>query len=198
MSAEVWIGIVTIVAIVLGPILALRIQRKLDEHREVRGRKLGIFKTLMSFRATRLSPAYVQALNLIDIEFTDPSEKPVRDAWKELQDHYSDWGRKAPEQRKVDEKRDPERADELLAELLVKMGATLDYNFDKVYVKKGVYYPEGLTDMEQEQHALRKRLLGLLAGNSKLPIAVFEEKFAPMTVLQEPGSGVDEARGKSA
>jgi hypothetical protein len=50
-------------------------------------------------------------------------------------------------------------------------------------VKKGVYYPEGLGDIEQERHTLRKRLLGLLAGASKLPVAVFEEKFPPMTVV---------------
>jgi len=42
----------------------------------------------------------------------------------------------------------------LLAELLVKMGSVLGYQFDKVYVKKGVYYPEGLGDIEREQHAL--------------------------------------------
>src|SRR5258708_2195784 len=135
----------------------------------------------MSLRATRLAPAFVQALNLIDIEFTDTPEKPVRDAWKELQDHYSDWGRKTPEQRKSDDTKDLERSIDLLAEMLVKMGATLGYSFDKIYVKKGAYYPEGLEDMEQEQHALRKKLLSLLAGTSKLPVAVFEEKFPPMT-----------------
>src|ERR1035441_1423778 len=185
MNAQVCLGIATILAIVLGPILALRIQRKLDEEREVSGRKLGIFRILMSFRATRLAPTFVQALNLIDMEFADASEKPVRDAWKELQDHYSDWGRKTPEQRKSDDKKDVERAEELLTELLMKMGETLGYNFDRVYVKKGVYYPEGLGDIEQEQHALRKRLLSLLAGTSKLPVAVFEERFPPMTVLPE-------------
>jgi hypothetical protein len=125
MNPQVWIGIVTVVAIVLGPVLALHVQRKLDEGREVWSRKLGIFRTLMSFRATRLAPAFVQALNLIDIEFTDAPEKPVRDSWKELQNHYSDWGRKAPEQRKADDKKDVDRAEELLAELLVKMGAAL-------------------------------------------------------------------------
>jgi len=186
MNAQVWIAIATIAAIVLGPVLALQIQRKLDEGREVRTRKLGLFRTLMSLRATFLAPAFVQALNLIDIEFTDASEKPVRDAWKELQDHYSDWGRKTAEQGKSDESKDVERAGELRAELLVKMGTTLGYNFDKVYVKKGIYYPRGLGDMEEELHALRKRLLSLLAGTSKLPVAVFEEKFPPMTVLPDP------------
>ncbi len=46
----------TIGAIFLGPIYALKIQRELDEERETRSRKLNIYKTLMSNRATRLSP----------------------------------------------------------------------------------------------------------------------------------------------
>jgi len=84
MSANAWIALPTIVAIILGPILALAIQRKLDQDRETRVRKLRIFKTLMSFRATRLAPDFVQALNIIDVEFRADSERNVRDAWKEL------------------------------------------------------------------------------------------------------------------
>jgi hypothetical protein len=196
--ATVAVGVATIVAIIKGPINALRIQRQLDEERETRIRKLGIFRTLMSFRATRLAPAFVQALNLIDLEFTDPLEKPVRDAWKELQDHYADWGRKVPQERKVSDGADVERSNELLSELLVKMGSSLGYSFDKVYVKKGVYYPEGLGDMEQEQHALRKGLLNVLAGKASLPVAVFEQKFPPITEPTEPQQvpkAIGESRG---
>ncbi len=120
MSAEVWIGVATIAAIILGPVLALQIQRKLDQERETKNRKLGIFRTLMSYRATRLAPLFVQALNLIDIEFTERSEKPVRDAWKELQDHYSDWGRKAPERRKLDDKTDSGALMNFLRDCLLK------------------------------------------------------------------------------
>src|SRR6266481_5979455 len=54
---------ITIFAIFYGPIAALKIQRRLDEERETRSRKLQIFKTLMSNRATRVAPLYVQALN---------------------------------------------------------------------------------------------------------------------------------------
>jgi hypothetical protein len=83
----------TILAIYYGPIQALKIQRKLDEEREARNRKLYIFKTLMSNRVTRLSPNYVHALNLIDVEFTgnDDREKAVREAWKELLDLFQNY-----------------------------------------------------------------------------------------------------------
>jgi hypothetical protein len=175
--------IVTVVAILVAPIIALKVQRKSDEGRETTNRKLWIFKTLMSNRATRWNPLCVQALNMIDIEFTGKTEKEIRDAWRELLDHYNDWGRKTPELRQIEDKKDIETAANLLAELLVKMGEGLGYDFDKVYVKKAWYFPEGLGNIEQEQHALRKAVLSLLSGQGvKLPVAVFTQDFQPITV----------------
>jgi hypothetical protein len=76
------VGVATIVAIIRGPIIALRIQRTLDEEREVRNRKIEVFKTLMSARPTLMSPTFVHALNMIDLEFTDAAgfcrDKEVR------------------------------------------------------------------------------------------------------------------------
>jgi hypothetical protein len=183
--ATVLVGIATIVAIIRGPIIALRIQRELDEEREKKNRKLWIFKTLMAYRATRLSPFFVQALNLIDIEFDSESEKFVRDSWKELQDHYADWGRKTAAERQTAGSTLIDRADDLLADMLVKMGSSLGYAFDKVYIKKASYYPEGLGDMELEQHALRKGLLRVLAGDAWIPVAVFEQAFAPLNSVEK-------------
>ena len=78
--ATVVVSAITIAAIIAAPIIALRVQWKGDEEREKRGRKTWIFKTLMSYRATRLNANFVQALNMIDLEFIDDSEKKVRDA----------------------------------------------------------------------------------------------------------------------
>jgi Family of unknown function (DUF6680) len=163
---------VTIFAIYYGPISALKVQRKLDEEREARTRKLYIFKTLMSYRATRMSPLYVQALNLIDVEFTENNEeeRAVRNTWKELVDLYSNF---KTTQNAV------EKADDLNAALLAAMGKSLGYDFDTVHLKKGAYYPEYLGNVELEQHSLRRMVLELLdgGGKRKLPIAMFEQKF---------------------
>lgn len=189
MSATVAVGVATVVvsaltigAIFRAPIIALRVQREADEAREKKGRKLWIFKTLMGNRATRLNANFVQALNLIDIEFTDPTEKAVRDSWKELLDHYTAWGAKKDPQRKNDERVDIEKSTDLLAEMLMKMGQGLGYEFDKVYIKKGFYYPEGLGNIEAEQHALRRSVLALLSGKGmKLPVALFTQDFQPLS-----------------
>ncbi len=163
---------ITIFAIYYGPIKALKIQRTLDEERDARSRKVSIFKTLMSYRVTRLAPAFVQALNLIDVEFTanNEKEKAVREAWKELNDLYANYKTTVNAE---------DKTNDLVAVLLAAMGKCLGYDFDKVYLKKGGYYPEGLFNVEVEQHSLRRQLLELLdgTGRRKIPVAVFEQKF---------------------
>src|SRR5437016_3860610 len=94
MSPETILGVVSILAIILSPIIALELETKLNTRREARTRKLRVFKTLMAYRGTPLSPDFVQALNLIDVEFDANShqEKAVRTAWKVLLDHFVDLG----------------------------------------------------------------------------------------------------------
>jgi hypothetical protein len=174
------LNLLTVIAIVSGPIIALQIQRRLDSEREAKNRKLWVFKTLMSFRATVLSPSFVQALNLIDVEFNgnNEKEKAVRNAWKVLLDHYFDLNRA----------KDPgsdtlvERGTQLRANLLMAMGQCLGYDFDEVIVKKGSYYPTGLGDVEAEQHAIRRGVLNVLSGKGRIPVGIFEEKFPPITL----------------
>ena|ERR1700676_889006 len=166
------LSVISIFAIYYGPISALKIQRTLDEARDAKNRKLQIFKTLMTYRVTPVNSNFVQSLNLIDVEFTgnNEKEKAVREAWKKLLDHLNDYNT-VPNAL--------ERSRELTAILLAAMGKCLDYQFDKVYLKKGAYYPEFAVNVETEQHTLRKQFLELLdgTGTRKLPIAVFEKKF---------------------
>ena len=171
-------AILTIIAIIVGPILALEIQRRLDKGREAKTRKLWVFKTLMSFRATVLSPQFVQALNLIEVEFTanNDREKAVRTAWKVLLDHFGELGN--PDT--------PPNAHEktatLTTNLLIAMGKCLGYDFDEVQIKKGAYYPMGLGNVEQEQHALRRGVLDVLQGKRRIPVGVFEDTFPSIKV----------------
>jgi len=186
-TSALWLGVIglllsaiTIFAIYYGPIAALRIQRRIDDEREARSRKQYIFKTLMTYRATPLNTNFVQALNLIDVEFVadNDNERAVRDAWKELLDHFNSYN----------EATNPvERSRELTAVLLSAIGKSLGYKFDKVYLKKGAYYPTFALNVEQEQHALRRSLLAVLDGKRRIPVGVFEDKF-PQISLDAEGS----------
>lgn len=175
----VLLGVISILAILAGPIFAVQAQVWLERRREARNRKLWIFKTLMSYRATNLAPIFVQSLNLIDVEFNGDNDKKktVRTAWKVLLDHFSDLPQNSAALTAT-----------LTANLLLAMGKCLGYgDFDEVNIKKGAYYPQGLGNVEQEQHALRREVLELLDGKRRLPVALFEDKFPDLIPERDAG-----------
>jgi len=175
MSAlEVVIGIASVVAIMVSPLVALEVEKHLDDRRESYNRKLTIFKTLMMYRVTPLSPNFVQSLNLVDLEFNgnNEDEAAVRDKWKVLLDHFNNYN-------SVSNPR--EKAADLTMELLKAMSTCLGFGFDEVYLKRGGYYPELFDTIEKEQHAIRRGVFELLEGNRRLPIGIFEQKFPELT-----------------
>ena len=79
--------IINILAVLLSPIIALLISKKLQEKEEKRKEKIYILKVLMTQRFSIKSIEFVNALNLIDIIFVD--DKPVREAYKNLYNAYA-------------------------------------------------------------------------------------------------------------
>src|SRR5262245_22980972 len=90
-TIQTWLGIVTVFAVIAGPILALYIQNRLNIGRENRDRKMWVFKTLMATRAHRLSPEHVTALNMLDVEcYGDAREnRDVIRSWNTYRDHLN-------------------------------------------------------------------------------------------------------------
>ena len=158
----------TILAIVIAPLVAVQVQKRLEIFREERGRKLWIFKTLMATRAATVSAEHVQALNMIDLEFREKRYRNVTTTWKTYLDHLGSYP-------KEDEKLQPiwgERRVNLLTNLLLEMGRSLGYEFDEVHVKKGIYAPEAHGRLEDENMLLRRGLLRLLYGDAELKMKV--------------------------
>ena len=145
----------TIFAIFLGPIVALWIQRISERRRDHRYRKLVIFKELMTTRATRISPRHVDALNAIEVEFSQSKggkgDKRVLNTWRLYLDHLGD-----NEMNDNQTQRWREKGNDLLTDLLYEMSRVLEYDFDKVALKKNVYSPQGHADLETDQYLLRK------------------------------------------
>lgn len=76
----------TLAALIIIPILAVIIAQWLQNRSEKRKDKMQIFKTLMTSRIYGWTPDRVNALNVIDIVYSD--DKKVRAAWKDLNDKY--------------------------------------------------------------------------------------------------------------
>lgn len=158
--------IIMILAVFLGPIVAVRLTRFLDNRKEVRERKLFVFKTLMATRAYTLAPAHVEALNRIDLEFETKKkhEKKVLDAWKEYLDLLGN--------RELSAEQWNIRRVDLLVELLYHMGWALDYEFDKTHIKNGTYSPVAHGRIEEQQEAIRQGVIEIMEGKRVLPMHV--------------------------
>lgn len=168
--------IVMILAVIAGPILAVQAQKYIESLKENRNRKLRIFHTLMSTRATRIAQDHVAALNMIDIEFygktrfgkrsQSSGEKRITNAWKVYNDHLNN--------KSTDDRIDAwiDKGDELFTSLLYAMAQYLEYDFDEVQLKRDCYRPIAHGDIESEQHKLRQGLVAVLDGKKSIPMAV--------------------------
>lgn len=160
-----------ILAVLFAPFLAVFAQRQIDLWREQRKRKLWVFKTLMATRGRTLSPEHVQALNMIELEFQKPSEKPIRDAWKEYHDHLNSYPNEGVNQNERAVVWEGETTN-LLATLLTKMSKAFSYEFDLVQIKKGAYSPQRHVTTEIELQLLRRFAIECLAGDRKVSVAI--------------------------
>jgi hypothetical protein len=193
MTGKDW---VTILAVVLGPILAVQAQKFLESVREKRNRRLMLFKTLMSTRAERLSRDHVQALNMIDIEFygrrifgtryQTSKEKKVTNSWKNYNDHLNQKGRyESVESWSRD-------CDILFTKILYEMSIALGYDYDEVQLKRDSYRPEGHVNIENAQLDVLTGLVSVLRNERSIPMAVtyFPNMQPPLGEGKEGITGV--------
>ncbi|MGC8774403.1 MAG: DUF6680 family protein [Chlorobaculum sp.] len=157
---------VMIIAVLSGPLIAVQLTRYLDDRKEVRGRKLWVYKTLMATRAYTLSPQHVEALNRIDLEFSESNkhEKKVLGYWRQYLDLLGD--------RNIPEEQWGVKRVELLVELLYQMGLALGYDHDKTQLKNGTYSPVAHGRIEEQQEAIRQGVMEVLQGKRVIPMIV--------------------------
>ena len=171
--------IIMVIAIFAGPIIAVRITEKLRLSKDSRDRKVHIFRNLMATRSAPLAAMHIEALNLVELEFQaapHPSASVVAAA-RLYMDHLRDsqypkdmWG---------------SRKGELLVDLLYEMSKALDYNFDKVQIKAGSYYPSAYGETDEDNYKTRKLWLEILEAKRLLPIASILTPSLPTDKIEE-------------
>ena len=169
-----WSNIISIVAILLAPAVAIYVGKYLDKKKEILDAKLWIFRTLMATRATPMSQEHVKALNMIDVTFygKDKKSKGVVESWNILRDHFHKDLEKISDD--LLQKWNEENQD-LLIELLQKMADYLNYYFDKTAIKNTSYFPKGYGEQESDLMLIRKGFVNMMLGKFSMPIEV---KFA--------------------
>jgi hypothetical protein len=161
---------ITIIALIAGPVCAVRIQTYLEDRKEKKQRKLQIFKTLMATRGALLSPSHIESLNRIDLEFYGETKyQKVRDSWKE---YFDNLVQKESAESNLHGWMD--KNGDLLATLLHEMGKSLEYKFDRVLIKRNIYSPIAYFEAEHENEIIRKGLVDILRsdGEGLFPVSI--------------------------
>lgn len=187
-TEEIIISAATIIAIILGPIIAIRVQKIIERVTQKRDEKRKVFMTLLTTRGRTLAPEHVQALNMIHLFFSGKHKKDqaVVEAWDLYRDHL--FTRTEPpepqangeisEADKVDFQNRVhkwlEKADDLLCNLISKMAESLGYHFPDFWLKKGAYTPQVYGELEENQRTILKGLAEVLLGIRSFPMKVSE------------------------
>ena len=189
MTTQDWIllisAIVQVLAVLVAPLIALRVNQKLQDNKEKHERKTWLFRTLMATRAATLAPEHVQALNMIDIEFHGNEQKckDVVEAWKAYLDLLNNstmnpdiWVQKR---------------EELLIDLLFKMAISLGYDLSKTTIKGTSYFPRAHSDLESDQVAIRKGFAQIIEGKRAFPVVVIDPPKQTVEQIPENGKPVE-------
>lgn len=167
------LSICTIIAIILGPILAVQIERDIAKRGDEKKKKEYIFSILMATRSTPLNLNHVEALNLIDITFYN--DQKVRNSRKLLWDHFRDYPQDVnSETYQAEMKACQKKSQELLVDLLYEIAISLNYNFDKVMLKNESYLPQGHADDADDLYLIRKGVLSIIADQRSIPVHIKE------------------------
>jgi hypothetical protein len=172
----------TLLAIVVGPILAIAGQLWYQRRKERRDAKLGVFRVLMNLRNAQLSADFVKALNLIDLVFY--KDKGVRERWSILWEFLNNKENfNLPRASEIIEKQR-----DLTAQLLSTMARELGFEFDITVLKNGAYRPQHHDDEQAEIAALRQGLVAALNNTGSLNVKVFAEPPAPVKQALQPAT----------
>ncbi|HVY20412.1 MAG TPA: DUF6680 family protein [Bauldia sp.] len=171
----------SVIAILLGPIIAVRMTRKQDAAREDRQRKLDLYRTMMHTRSSRLSVDHVRALNTIPVEFNEVPA--VMTAFRSYMNLLG-----APMPAVDQQERFFEQRNDHFLDLIYQMGLFLGYQFDRRELERLAYVPQGFINDEERNHRAQAVLLEILEGRRPLPVTWMMPPGAqnPFPPLPEP------------
>jgi len=158
-----WFDWLTVLAILLGPILALSAQRLLDGMRETKKRRADIYLTLMSLRATPLHPDHVKSLNTLDTVFSGRGAKDqkVRGAWETALTHVNTKRQGTDEEKAAWDN----RLVDLRVDLYQAVGQAVGYDHSVQYIKSHIYMPVFYGEAELDQLKIRATLAKVLTDD---------------------------------
>ena len=152
--------IMNFVALLFSPLISTIIGSRLQEQREKRRDKMQIFKVLMTSRVYGITYENINALNTIDIVFSD--DENVRTAWKELYEKYAIENPSELQLESIKKARD-----KLIEVVAISLGYKDIITWECI---QNPYIPKGLVANQKNQEELQKGMLEalkLFSGKTK-------------------------------
>lgn len=160
-------AIATILATLVGPIVAVAITLWYQARDQSYQRRLSVFRSLMQWRANWLNPEWVGALNMIPVEFSGRSE--ILTALTTLLDKLSDRGfAEGGDQLTAAYA----RAETAFIELIQKLARDLKIDLNGFDPRGRVYAPTGWANEQAAIQSLRAETSSILRGERPLKIEV--------------------------
>jgi hypothetical protein len=161
------------VAVLLSPLIAVRVSMWLQDRKERRQRQLTLLASLIATRHEPVSPEAVRSLNMIELVFHD---KPtVRQRWREYFDMLSNPGLNNPMGYGQRNKKN--------IELITEMAKVLGYGKAITHLDVDrVYSPVGIWTQAARLNELQEELLRVLKATARVEV---ESKPAPAPKVVE-------------
>ena len=172
MESGLWMGLATIVAVLLGPVIAVLASRHLDHRRADKTRKMDIFRALMRTRGMRLGQDHVEALNLVEVEFV--GHPSILEAWNNYLSNLGEELPPAEQKHRFDAA--VRRRDALLTTLIYEIANAVGIRVQQLDILDGNYVPQGWQDTEWEHQLARRGLINVLYGKTAISIIPRQSK----------------------
>lgn len=153
--------VLTIIAILISPVIAVYVSMWIQERRSAREQQMHVFATLIALRHSPVIDENVRALNLIDIVFYKKTK--VRQLWREYYDMLGNEGLNNPQGFVTRQKK--------YIEMVHEMAKALNYGeaFNHLDADR-VYYPQALGEQSQRSEEIANELLRVLKASSGVQV----------------------------
>lgn len=157
--------VISIIAVILAPIIAVWIGQLLQERAQKRQDKMQLFKTLMAGRAYNWTYEAVVALNIIEVVFAD--DKSVVNQWRDYYDKLC-----VDNPTDADLKKIKDAKNKLLETMANSLGYKEQIRWDTIenpYIPKGMIEEMSIRQhMQNSQLAAWDRIINICDTNGKI------------------------------
>lgn len=158
--------LLTIIAIVIGPVLAVQVEALRRERQAQRERRLSILRALMCNVGSGLNEGFVTSLNLIGLEFVD--QQDVIQTWRTYIAHLgTPRGNEAAHTALWDQ-----RQRDMLFDLIYQLSKSLGFKYGRDDLQRGSYTPSGWGQRAVEEYVNRTEFMKIMVGEKAFPITV--------------------------